>query len=131
MIYAWEDLSELAKVNLESARGKLADELCNYAAYKGLELILVFDAYKVKGNLGEMQDYHNIHVVYTQEAQTADEYIGKTAISLGGSNSVTVATSDNLVQLIIRGNNCNLLSSNELRERIEDANEEMQVKLGV
>ena len=131
VIYAWEDLSELAKVNLESARGKLADELCNYAAYKGLELILVFDAYKVKGNLGEMQDYHNIHVVYTQEAQTADEYIGKTAISLGSSNSVTVATSDNLVQLIIRGNNCNLLSSNELRERIEDANEEMQAKFGV
>ena len=78
IIFAWDDLNELAKYNIESARGKLMDILSNYQGYKKMTLILVFDAYKVKGNQGEVGMYHNIHVVYTKEAETADQYIEKT-----------------------------------------------------
>ena len=77
IIFAWDDLNELAKYNIESARGKLMDILSNYQGYKKMTLILVFDAYKVKGNQGEVGMYHNIHVVYTKEAETADHYIAQ------------------------------------------------------
>ena len=73
IIFAWDDLNELAKYNIESARGKLMDILSNYQGYKKMTLILVFDAYKVKGNQGVVGMYHNIHVVYTKEAETADQ----------------------------------------------------------
>lgn len=72
IIFAWEDLSALAEVNIESARDKLMDILCNYQGYKQCTLILVFDAYKVEGTLGEVMKHHNIYVVYTKEAETAD-----------------------------------------------------------
>ena len=119
IVFAWEDLKELAQVNIEAARGKLADILCNYQGYKGCTLILVFDAYKVVGNTGEMMDYHNIHVVYTKEAETADQYIEKLAHEIGRKYNVTVATSDGMEQLIIRGQGCRLLSASELRDEIE------------
>ena len=95
------------------------DILCNYQGYKGCTLILVFDAYKVIGNTGEMFAYHNIHVVYTKEAETADQYIEKLAHEMGRKYHVTVATSDGLEQLIIRGQGCALLSAQDLYEEIE------------
>lgn len=103
IIFAWDDLNELAKYNIESARGKLMDILSNYQGYKKMTLILVFDAYKVKGNQGEVGMYHNIHVVYTKEAETADQYIEKTVHRIGHNGNVTVASSDGLEQIIIMG----------------------------
>ena len=126
IVFAWEDLKELAEVNIEAARGKLADILCNYQGYKGCTLILVFDAYKVVGNAGEMTDYHNIHIVYTKEAETADQYIEKLAHEIGRKYNVTVATSDGLEQLIIRGQGCRLLSAKELRDEIEYMKQELR-----
>ena len=126
IVFAWEDLKELAQVNIEGARGKLADILCNYQGYKGCTLILVFDAYKVVGNPGEMTDYHNIHIVYTKEAETADQYIEKLAHEIGRKYNVTVATSDGMEQLIIRGQGCRLLSATELRDEIEYMKQELR-----
>ena len=126
IVFAWEDLKELAEVNIEAARGKLMDILCNYQGYKGCTLILVFDAYKVVGNTGEMMDYHNIHVVYTKEAETADQYIEKLAHEIGRKYNVTVATSDGMEQLIIRGQGCRLLSARELRDEIEYMKQELR-----
>ncbi|MCR5202840.1 MAG: TetM/TetW/TetO/TetS family tetracycline resistance ribosomal protection protein [Lachnospiraceae bacterium] len=120
VIYSWEDLKELARDNLSAAREKLMDILANYAAFEGISLILVFDAYMVRGNVGEFIKYHNIEVIYTKEAQTADQYIAESSLKLGGLKDVTVATSDALVQLIILGHNCKLMSSRELKLDIEE-----------
>ncbi len=118
IIYAWEDLRELAAVTIDGARQKLMDILCNYQAYHQCSLIVVFDAYKVTGNPGSVMDYHNIHVVYTREAETADQYIEKFAHQMGRRYRVTVATSDGLEQLIIHGQGCLLMSAADLREDI-------------
>ena len=123
VIFAWEELSELAKENVESARGRLMDILCNYQGMKQCNLILVFDAYRLEGHPTEILDYHNIHVVYTKEAETADQYIEKFAHENGKKYNVTVATSDGLEQIIIRGAGCRLLSARELKEEIERLNE--------
>ena len=96
IIFAWEELNELAKASIDAARNKLMDILSNYQGFIGCTLILVFDAYKVKGNQGEVQKYHNIYVVYTKEAETADQYIEKTTHEIGRKYKVTVATSDAL-----------------------------------
>ena len=119
IIFAWEDLKDLAAVTIDGARGKLMDILCNYQGVKKCELIVVFDAYRVQGHKTEILDYHNIHVVYTKEAETADQYIEKFAHENGRKYDVTVATSDGLEQIIIRGQGCKLLSARELREEIE------------
>ena len=103
IIFAWEDLKELSEINIEAARMKLMDILSNYQGYRKQTLILVFDAYKVPGNVGEVQKYHNIHVVYTKEAETADQYIEKTVQEIGKKYHVTVAPSDALEQMIILG----------------------------
>lgn len=126
VIFASRELSELAGVNVDAARQKLMDWLCNYQGYKKCELILVFDAYRVEGHTCEILEYHNIHVVYTKEAETADQYIEKTAHEIGRKYRVTVATSDGLEQVIIRGQGCGLLSSRELLEEIEQASQEMR-----
>ena len=118
VVFAWEELKELAATDLGAARDKLMDILSNYQGYTDYILILVFDAYKVEGNNREVFQYHNIHVVYTKEAETADQYIEKTAHELGGKYRVTVATSDALEQIIIRGQGCSLLSARDLREEI-------------
>ncbi len=123
IIFAWKELTELANMNLDAARNKLMDILCNYQGYKGCELILVFDAYKVKENKGEQLKYNNIHVVYTKEAETADMYIEKTTHELGRKHKVTVATSDALEQLIIMGQGAIRLSANGLKEEIEKVNQ--------
>ena len=126
IIFAWEELNELAQVNMDAARGCLQDVLCNYQGIKKCELILVFDAYKVEGFSGEIQKYHNIHVVYTKEAETADQYIEKVAHEIGRKYLVTVATSDGTEQVIIRGQGCHLLSAKELKEEAEFANKELR-----
>lgn len=119
IIFAWDELRELAEVNMDGARGKLMDILCNYQGVRKCSLILVFDAYKLKGFPGEVQQYHNIHVVYTKEAETADQYIEKVAHEIGRKYDVTVATSDGTEQVIIRGQGCRLLSAKELKEEVE------------
>ena len=126
IIFAWEDLNELAKVNIEGARNKLMDVLCNYQGYKKCTLILVFDAYKVEGGQGSVQKYHNIHVVYTKEAETADQYIEKTVHEIGKKYHVTVATSDALEQVIILGQGADRLSARNLREEIQRMKEEIR-----
>lgn len=128
VIFAWDDLKELAAVNIDGARGKLMDILCNYQAICKCELIVVFDAYRVKGHDTEISDYHNIHVVFTKEAETADQYIEKFAHQNGRKYNVTVATSDGLEQIIIRGQGCNLISSRELKEEIDRASEDIMQK---
>nr|MDE7325523.1 NYN domain-containing protein [Lachnospiraceae bacterium] len=119
VIFAWDDLAALAKTDLAAARGRLMDILCNYQGYTSYRLILVFDAYRVKGNPGEVQKYHNIHVVYTKEAETADMYIEKVSHELGKKYHVTVATSDALEQLIVIGQGAVRMSSRELKEEVE------------
>ncbi|MBS6646368.1 MAG: TetM/TetW/TetO/TetS family tetracycline resistance ribosomal protection protein [Clostridiaceae bacterium] len=119
IIFAWPELKELAKDNIEGARGRLMDILCNYQGYVKNTVILVFDAYKVKGNPGEVQPYHNIFVVYTKEAETADQYIEKTVHQIGKKYHVTVATSDALEQLIIWGQGAKRMSAQELFGEIE------------
>ena len=123
IVFAWEELKTLAKDNIDAARDRLMDILCNYQAYCGMTLILVFDAYNVRGGIGRMMDYHNIHVVYTKEAETADQYIEKLAHRMGRDYDVTVATSDNVVQLIILGQGCKLWSAGDFElevQRIEE-----------
>lgn len=128
IIFAWEELRELAKVTIDGARHKLMDILCNYQGYKKCTLILVFDAYKVEGSIGQALKYNNINVVYTKEAETADQYIEKLAHQMGRVHQVTVATSDGLEQLIIRGQGCRLLSAKDLKEEIEYVNQEIRTE---
>lgn len=118
IIFSWEELNELAKVNVESARTKLMDILSNYQGYKKMNLILVFDAYRVGGGQGSVQKYHNIYVVYTKEAETADQYIEKTVHAIGRKYNVTVATSDALEQVIILGQGGRRMSAHDLEEEI-------------
>jgi len=126
VIFAWKELDELAKHNLDAARSKLMDILCNYQGYHKKEVILVFDAYKVKGNPGEVQEYHNIHVVYTKEAQTADSYIEKATHELAKKHDVTVVTSDGLEQLIIMGQGARRVSSREFELQIKEMEQEIR-----
>ncbi len=130
ILYAWEDMRELMQVTLDGARHRLMDILCNYQGYKKCRLIVVFDAYKVPGGVGSAQDYHNIHVVYTKEAETADQYIEKFAHEMGRRYRVTVATSDGLEQLIIRGQGCILMSAADLREDIERIGRQIEEEQG-
>ena len=125
VIFAWEELKELAEKNLDGARGKLLDLLCNYQAVKGCQLIAVFDAYRLAGHPTEVSDYHNIHVVFTKEAETADQYIEKFAHENSHKYDVTVATSDGLEQIIIIGEGCQLISSRELKEDMERISREI------
>ena len=124
IIFAWEELNELAKASIDAARNKLMDILSNYQGFIGCTLILVFDAYKVKGNQGEVQKYHNIYVVYTKEAETADQYIEKLAHKMGRNHRVTVATSDALEQMIIWGNGATRMSALGLKAAVEAAGAE-------
>ena len=111
-------MAELARVNIDSARDKLLDILCNYQAFKKVELIVVFDAYRVKGHAVEYLDYHNIHVVYTAEAETADRYIECFAHDYGRKYNVTVITSDGQEQIIVIGQGCYLMSSREFEKEV-------------
>ena len=120
IIFSWEELNELAKENIHAACDKLMDILSNYQGYRKCTLILVFDAYKVEGHAEEIIPYHNIYVVYTKEAETADQYIEKTVHRIGRQYQVTVATSDGLEQIIIMGQGAHRISAQGLKKEIED-----------
>ena len=120
IIFAWEELKELSKINIDSARDRLKDILCNYQ---------VFDAYRVKGHREEITKYHNIHVVYTKEAETADMFIEKTVHAIGRKYQVTVATSDGLEQVIIMGQGGKRLSAAGLKEEVDMAAAQMKEHL--
>lgn len=126
IIFAWGELNALAADNIDGARGRLLDIMCNYQAIRKCDLIVVFDAYRVEGHPTEYYDYHNIHVVYTKEAETADQYIERFAHENAGKYRVTVATSDGLEQIIIRGAGCLLVSARELEADVRCENERMQ-----
>ena len=119
IIFAWDELKEAAKDNLDLARSLLINMLCNYQGFKQCNLILVFDAYKVKGNHGEIEKHHNITVIYTKEAETADMFIEKATHELSRNHRVRVATSDNLEQLIILGNGAYRVSASEFYDEIK------------
>lgn len=118
IIFAWEELKAIARDNLDAARKKLCDLLCNYQGYRKCHVILVFDAYKVKGGQGSVERYHNIHVVYTKEAETADAYIEKATYEIGQHHRVRVATSDGPEQLIILGHGALRVSASAFREEM-------------
>ncbi len=129
IIFAWEDLKELAEADIHAAQDKLMDILSNYQGFKKCPLILVFDAYKVEGHREEVLKYHNIHVVYTKEAETADQYIEKTVHRIGRQHQVTVATSDRLEQIIILGQGAHRISARGLKEEIDRTAGEMRMDL--
>ena len=129
IIFAWDDLKELADKNIDSARDKLMDILCNYQGYKKCQLMVVFDAYRVKGHDTEVSEYHNILVVYTKEAETADSYIEKFAHKNSNKYDITVATSDRLEQMIIMGQGCRALSARSLLEEVLIAEKELRNEL--
>ncbi|MCM1245413.1 MAG: TetM/TetW/TetO/TetS family tetracycline resistance ribosomal protection protein [Roseburia sp.] len=126
IIFAWEELKRLSEVSLDAARTKLMDILCNYQGYAGCHLIVVFDAYKVKGNPGSIETYHNISVVYTKEAETADMYIEKTTKKIAKKHRVRVATSDGMEQMIILGHGASRLSASAFREEVMHVKEQIQ-----
>ncbi len=126
IIFAWDNLKKTASENLDAARSDLINILSNYQGYSGYEIVLVFDAYKVKGNRRHSEKYININVVYTQENETADSYIEKLSHDLSEKHRVKVATSDNAEQMIIFGSGAMRISANELKMNIENANKEIK-----
>lgn len=126
IIFAWEELKALADVNINSAREKLADIMSNYQGYKKCSLILVFDAYKIEGHIEEVIKYHNIYIVYTKEAETADQYIEKTVKKMNRKYNVTVATSDGLEQIIIMGQGAIRMSASGLLEEVKEMEKEIR-----
>jgi len=126
IIFSWDELNEMSKTNIAAARQKLMDVLCNYQGFKKCTLILVFDAYKVEGFQGEVQKYHNIHVVYTKEAETADQYIEKTVHQIAKKYKVTVATSDATEQVIIWGAGAMRMSAQGLLQEVQETNKEIR-----
>lgn len=126
IIFSWKELKELSERDIGAARGKLADILSNYQGFRKCTLILVYDAYKVEGNPGEVLKYHNIYIVYTKEAETADQYIEKTVRRIAKNADVTVATSDGLEQVIIMGQGAHRMSAPGLKEEVELALKELR-----
>ena len=123
IIFAWDELKALAAENLEGARTKLMEIMCNYQGFCGCHLILVFDAYKVKGNPGSVEQFHNISVVYTKEAETADMYIEKTTKEIARKKRVRVATSDGMEQIIILGHGAIRISARAFQEEVKRVND--------
>jgi predicted RNA-binding protein with PIN domain len=126
IIFACDDLAETAKIDLEAARRQLCDRLVSYAGFKKCRLVVVFDGYKVKGNLGEKSQYHNIKVVFTKEGETGDAYIESLVAQIGGNYAVRVATNDGLVQLSSFRTGVLRMSARELKEEVEIAAKEMK-----
>ena len=126
ILFAWDELKELARTSLDTARHVLMNLLCNYQGYRGCTLILVFDAYKVPQGLGAVEKYHNIHIVYTRQAETADQYIERLSFELRGRRRVRVATSDNLEQLIILGHGAERISAQHFHDEVYTAQAEIE-----
>jgi len=119
IIFAWQELKELADINIDSARDKLIEKLANYQGYRGCKLILVFDAYKVRGGKENVIKQGDMWIVYTKEAETADRYIAKASLELTGKGMVRVATSDALIQMIIFGSGAVRTSARELEAEVK------------
>ena len=126
IIFAWDELKGIGRDSLDAARHVLMNLLCNYQGYRGCNLILVFDAYKVPQNLGTVEKYHNIFIVYTQEAETADSYIERVTYELRGRKKVRVATSDNLEQLIILGHGAVRVSAKSFHDEVMQTQQEIE-----
>ena len=120
VIFAWDNLNKLSKQSIDAARMKLQDTLSNYQGFRKEHVIVVFDGYKVKGNPGEVHHYHNIDVVFTKEAETADQYIEKVTGSYVRQGSVRVVTSDRLEQIIILGEGATRVSAREFQKEIRE-----------
>ena len=129
IIFAWQELKELADINIDSARDKLIEKLANYQGYKGCKLILVFDAYKVKGGKENVIKQGDMWIVYTKEAETADRYIAKASLELTGKGIVRVATSDALIQMIIFGSGAVRASARELEAEVKYVEGQIAEKL--
>ena len=129
VIFAWDELKKLAEGNLDAARQRLMDILCNYAGYRRCVPILVFDAYKVKGGEREVERYHNLYVVYTKEAETADMYIEKATHEIARRYRTRVVTSDTTEQLIILGNGALRVSSQAFEEEVRATESEIRTLL--
>ena len=125
-IFAWEDLAEQARADLDAARRQLCDALSSFAGFTKCRLVVVFDGYKQKGNPGEKSQFHNIQVVFTKEGETADAYIESLADQIGNNYAVRVASSDSLVQLSSFRSGVLRMSARELREEVEMAKGEMR-----
>ena len=126
VIFAWDDLRKLADGNLDAARRRLMDILCNYQGYQKCVLILVFDAYRVPGSPGAIEQYHNIHVVYTKEAETADMFIERVTHEIGKSRRVRVATSDGMEQVIILGHGALRVSARMFHEEVQNVEKQIR-----
>ena len=126
IIFAWEELNALSKQSLDAARKKLADILCNYQGFKKCVVILVFDAYRVPGSPGSIEQYHNIHIVYTKEAETADMFIEHVTHEIGKDRRVRVATSDGMEQIIILGHGALRVSARMFHEEVQEAEKEIR-----
>ncbi len=127
IIFSWPELKKIVKEgSLESARIRLADILCNYQGFRKNEVILVFDGYKSKGNLGTVIHYHNIDIVYTKEAQTADQFIEAVSYQMALDYQIRVATSDGLEQMIILAKGAVRMSAPELRREVKEAEKEIK-----
>ena len=126
IIFAWDELNALSKESLNAARKKLADILCNYQGFKKCVVILVFDAYRVPGSPGSIEQYHNIHIVYTKEAETADMFIEHVTHEIGKDRRVRVATSDGMEQIIILGHGALRVSARMFHEEVKEVEKEIK-----
>ena len=126
IIFAWDELNALSKESLDAARHKLMDILCNYQGFQKCVLILVFDAYRVPGSPGSIEQYHNIHVVYTKEAETADMFIERVTHEIGRNRRVRVATSDGMEQIIILGHGALRVSARMFHEEVQDVEKQIR-----
>lgn len=126
IIFAWKELKEVADTDLEAARIRLADILCNYQGYKKNEIILIFDGYKSKGNMGSVIHYNDIDIVFTKEAETADQFIESVSQQMARDYQIRVATSDGLEQMTILASGSSRLSARELKREILEAERDIQ-----
>ena len=126
IIFAWDELNALSKESLDAARHKLMDILCNYQGFQKCVLILVFDAYRVPGSPGSIEQYHNIHVVYTKEAETADMFIERVTHEIGRNRRVRVATSDGMEQIIILGHGALRVSARMFHEEVQNVKKQIR-----
>lgn len=126
VIFAWEDLKALAADNLDAARRRLMDILCNYAGYRKCVPILVFDAYRVKGGSREVETWHNLHVIYTREAETADMFIERATHELARQHRVRVVSSDGAEQIIILGNGALRVSAQAFQREVRAVEAEIR-----
>ena len=129
VIFAWDALRKLADGNLDAARRRLMDILCNYAGYKRCVPILVFDAYKVRGGTREVEKYHNLYVVYTREAETADMYIERATHELAKEHRTRVVSSDGAEQIIVMGHGALRVSARAFEEEVRAVEKEIRAFL--